>query len=275
MLDGGGQLSPHPPLRPARQRWSSQQPCPCPRVICPRRRSPAIEQAGKHGSWHGPGTASCSWCGGGGALPPDDVGDGVLAEAEFALDQAVAAALGDEGEDLRRRRSDFGRCPGCRPSFLPRALAAAMPERTRSRMSSRSNSAMPAMTVASIRPCGVGTSKVRPLMAITETRRASRSCSVQQIEGAAASTRQFGHQHHVGLAPLRQGHDLAPLGAVDPRAGGSFPEHPDHRVAAARGKGRQVALLPLVGLVGGRDPPARSPCFGHRGRVGLPRSPDR
>ncbi len=168
-----GQLSPHPPLRPARQRWSSQQPCPCPRVICPRRRSPAIERAGKHGAWHGPGTASRSWCGGGGALPPDDVGDGVLAEAEFALDQAVAAALGDEGEDLRRRRSDFGRCPGCRPSFLPRALAAAMPERTRSRMSSRSNSAMPAMTVASIRPCGVGTSKVRPLMAITETRRAS------------------------------------------------------------------------------------------------------
>src|SRR4051812_45403718 len=74
---------------------------------------------------------------------------------------------------------------------------------------------------------------------------------VQQVEGAAAPAGQLGHQHHIDLAPLRQGDDLAPLGAVDPRAGAGFPEHADHRVATARGKGRQVALLPLAGLVGG------------------------
>jgi hypothetical protein len=61
---------------------------------------------------------------------------------------------------------------------LPRAFAAAKPLLTRSRISSRSNSAMPAMTVASMRPCGVERSKARPLIAITDTRRASSSSSV-------------------------------------------------------------------------------------------------
>lgn len=36
------------------------------------------------------------------ALSSGDVGDGVLAEPELASDQAVAAALCDESEDLRR-----------------------------------------------------------------------------------------------------------------------------------------------------------------------------
>jgi hypothetical protein len=35
-------------------------------------------------------------------VPFDDVGDGVLAQPKFATDQAVAALLGDQGEDLRR-----------------------------------------------------------------------------------------------------------------------------------------------------------------------------
>src|SRR6185503_627745 len=73
---------------------------------------------------------------------------------------------------------DFGRCPGWRPRRLPRALAATIPERIRSWISSRSNSAMPASMVASIRPCGVARSNVIPFKATTDTRRASNSFSV-------------------------------------------------------------------------------------------------
>lgn len=53
-----------------------------------------------------------------------------------------------------------------------------MPERMRSWIRLRSNSAMPASTVATIRPCGVERSNVMPLSAITDTRRASSSFSV-------------------------------------------------------------------------------------------------
>lgn len=56
--------------------------------------------------------------------------------------------------------SDLGRCPGCRPSFLPRARAAARPDFTRSLRRSRSNWAIPASMVAIIRPWGVSSSKV-------------------------------------------------------------------------------------------------------------------
>ena len=65
--------------------------------------------------------------------------------------------------------SDFGRWPGCRPSFLPRARAAARPDFTRSLRRSRSNCAIPASMVAIMRPCGVSSSKVIPFMATTET----------------------------------------------------------------------------------------------------------
>ena len=61
------------------------------------------------------------------------------------------------------RRSDLGRWPGWRPSFLPRALTAARPDFTRSLSRSRSNCAIPASIVAIIRPCGVSSSNVIPL----------------------------------------------------------------------------------------------------------------
>jgi hypothetical protein len=69
----------------------------------------------------------------------------------------VAACLFD------RRESNCGLCPFCRPRRLPRAFAAAMPERIRSWINSRSKSAIPAMIVAIMRPCGVVRSKARPL----------------------------------------------------------------------------------------------------------------
>jgi hypothetical protein len=45
-----------------------------------------------------------------------------------------------------------------------------MPERMRSCSSSRSKSAMPAMIVAIMRPCGVDRSKAKPFIAMTGTR---------------------------------------------------------------------------------------------------------
>src|SRR5271157_2499212 len=74
-------------------------------------------------------------------------------------------------------RSD-GRWPTWRPSFLPRALAFARPEVTRSRMRSRSNSASAAITDAIILPCGVDRSNCRPEMARTEMSQACNDCSV-------------------------------------------------------------------------------------------------
>jgi len=101
--------------------------------------------------------------------PPDDRSDGVLAETEIAGDPAITAALGNERQHFGYQASDLGRSPTCRPSFRPRARAAASPERTRSLSMSRSNCAMPARIVAIIRPCGVSTSKVMPLIATTDT----------------------------------------------------------------------------------------------------------
>ena len=63
-------------------------------------------------------------------------------------------------------RSDFGFCPGWHPSACRAPSQCAMPERIRSLISSRSNSAMPAMIVTIMRPCGVDRSKATPFMAV-------------------------------------------------------------------------------------------------------------
>src|SRR5687767_7815495 len=55
-----------------------------------------------------------------------------------------------------------GRCPGWRPSFTPRACAAAKPDFTRSRMRSRSNSAKPAMMVRMSLPAGGAEVEAQP-----------------------------------------------------------------------------------------------------------------
>ena len=56
-----------------------------------------------------------------------------------------------------------------RPSFTPRAWAAAKPDFTRSRMRSRSNSARPAMMVRMSLPLAVPRSKLNPVCASTLT----------------------------------------------------------------------------------------------------------
>ena len=188
--------------------------------------------------------------------PPDDAGDGVLAQPDLAGDQAVATALRGEGEDLGRKGGPTVAAPGRRPSTLPRApRAAARPERTRSAVSSRSNSAMPASRVAIIRPCGVARSKVMPLSATSDTRRASSSRSRrQEVGGAAAPARQLGDEHGVDLAGLGERQDAGPLASVAPRARGGLLEDAHDLVASTPGEGSEVALLSLAGLVPCRDP---------------------
>jgi hypothetical protein len=72
----------------------------------------------------------------------------------------------------------WARCPGCRPNTIPRARAAAMPERTRSRSRSRSNSASAAIIVAISLPCGVLRSNCSPVWAINDTRHDCKSFNV-------------------------------------------------------------------------------------------------
>jgi hypothetical protein len=57
--------------------------------------------------------------------PPHDVDDGVLAQPEFTADQAIAPALGDEGENLR--------CEAVRLRPLPGLAAETLAARLRSR----------------------------------------------------------------------------------------------------------------------------------------------
>ena len=231
------------------------------RITAPRNTAPASRwRAGPDAcrqflSWLvlAPNDSRAAW-----PLTFDDVGNGVLAQSDFAADQAIAPTLGDEGRSLGASRSDLGRCPGWRPRRLPRALAAAMPERMRSWISSRSNSAMPASTVAIIRPCGVERSNAMPFSAITDTRRASNSFSVASRSVVLRPQRDIGHQHRVDLPRLRERHDLAPLGPVELHAGAGFLERADHLVACARGKRREIPLLARAGLVGGRDPAIES-----------------
>ena len=77
-------------------------------------------------------------------------------------------------------RSDR-RCPVWRPSRLPRALAAAMPDLMRSRIRSRSNSASAAITEAIILPCGVDRSNCRPETARTDTSHTCSDCTRSMV----------------------------------------------------------------------------------------------
>jgi hypothetical protein len=79
---------------------------------------------------------------------------------QFAIGKAAAVAVAT----VRERH--WGQTLGER---------AVMPERIRSGISSRSNSAMPASTVAIIRPCSVKRSNAMPFSATRGTRRASNS----------------------------------------------------------------------------------------------------
>ncbi len=94
-----------------------------------------------------------------------------------------ANTLGALSSTLGASWSDFGRCPYCRPSLLPRALAAAMPERMRSTVSSHSISAMLARSVAIMRSCGVMRSNAIPFNATSDTRRASSSLGAASKSG--------------------------------------------------------------------------------------------
>jgi len=99
--------------------------------------------------------------------PPDDRSDGVLAETEIAGDPAITAALGNE-------RQHFGcQAVGLRavanlPPKLPAPRLGCGESGANSLSMSRSNCAIPASIVAIIRPCGVSTSKVMPLIATTD-----------------------------------------------------------------------------------------------------------
>jgi len=107
-----------------------------------------------------------------------------ISRTVFLLSPPIRGRSGDSCVPLRQ-----GRAPAARGDQISaavqaggqgacRAPSAAIPERIRSWISSRSNSAMPASMVASIRPCGVARSNVIPFKATTDTRHASNSFSV-------------------------------------------------------------------------------------------------
>ena len=170
------------------------------------------------------------------AMPLDDAHGGVLAEPEVARDQAVAEAL------LHERDDAGGVSVGLRRRTLPRAFAAASPERTRSRSRSRSNSASPAITVAIMRPTEVERSTVMPLSAASDTRCASGSHSV--CSRSMVLRRGGGRGPAVRVAPTRRrgaradGDRAARL--VCDAAGGSAPI--PARTASPSRCGRSAAL---------------------------------
>ena len=91
----------------------------------------------------------------------DDLDDRILAQAEIAADQPIAKPIGMHAEhllDLLVRRT----LAHLAPKFDTLALAAARPDLTRSLISSRSNSARPAMMVRISLPLAVLRSKLRP-----------------------------------------------------------------------------------------------------------------
>jgi hypothetical protein len=99
-------------------------------------------------------------------------------------------------------------------------LAAAMPERMRSWINSRSNSAMPASTVAITAP----------------------------------PSGQFRYQHRVDAPRLGEGHYLASLNAIQLHSGAGFLEGVDHLVAGSLSKRGQIPFLTCTGLIGSRNP---------------------
>ena len=102
-------------------------------------------------------------------MPFDNVGNGVLADGEVAGDPAIASPVRDGLEHLWGKPVRFWALPGLAPEFPARAPAAARPDFTRSLSRSRLNCVIPASIVAIIRPCGVSSLNVMPLIAITET----------------------------------------------------------------------------------------------------------
>ena len=60
-----------------------------------------------------------------GPAPPYDVGHGVLAEPRLAANQLTGPTSDQKREEPRRQAVRLRRCPSWRPSFFPRAFAAA------------------------------------------------------------------------------------------------------------------------------------------------------
>src|SRR3954464_10863508 len=81
---------------------ASRRPATVCRVGSPDRTGTDSLQADKAGTSRRSARGGAAW-----AVPFDNVGDGVLAQPEFATNQAVAAPLGDQGEDLRRETIRF------------------------------------------------------------------------------------------------------------------------------------------------------------------------
>ncbi len=105
-----------------------------------------------------------------GPAPPRDAGDSVLAQTHLAADQVVAAALRHEGEDPR------GEAIGVRP--LPGMAAEPLAFRLRGRQVGADALAdEPALELGDVRD-GRRKQRAEPLIAITDTRRASNSYSV-------------------------------------------------------------------------------------------------
>ncbi len=111
-------------------------------------------------------------------VPPDDGGDSVPGNAGIAGNPAVALSLIDSFQNTGSELVRFGAVSGLVAELLARAFAAASPDFTRSLIRSRSNWAIPASMVAIIRPCGVSSSKVMPLMVMTETFQPASLCNV-------------------------------------------------------------------------------------------------
>ena len=97
-----------------------------------------------------------------------------------------------------------------------------------------------------MRPCGVDRSNAIPLRATSDTRRVSISRKVASRSVVLRPAGQLGYQHRIDLAPLCERHDLP---AFRTHAGGGFFVGANHLVAGPFGKGGEVALLPLAGLV--------------------------
>jgi Amidohydrolase family len=95
-------------------------------------------------------------------------------------DELGALVAGMKGDAILVDLDRVARDPWIDPEFdiADAFFAAAMPERMRSWINSRSNSAIPAIIVATIRPCGVDRSKAKPFIAMTDTRHVSSSFRV-------------------------------------------------------------------------------------------------
>src|SRR6516162_6217840 len=134
-----------------------------------------------------------------------------------------------------------GRWPTCRPRATPRALAAAKPDLTRSRMRFLSNSARPAMMVRISLPLAVLRSKLRPVCARTPTLQLWRSSSVWTRSWVLRPQRDSSvDEDGLYLSRLRESHHLLAFNAIVLGARGGFLEDTDDFVASAPGKCAEI-----------------------------------